>query len=260
MGFLDDPCSCWPWKEPLSAPCVSRLLTGRIPLSFGIGIRYQSENYRVVLAGTDICDVRYPDLLRTGYVRVPDEICVHGTDGGSLLSHDMNTAASAKVVRLEYPVQFVPPHAWPGICPCTDNKPFWSLCGHFSRYSVNDPHHLGGGLLAFLVLQFLHSTSVCLSRAIRKSDRLDFLSLLCPDCPGLSFFVSSILYSFSGMSIMMSKIVLSTLTSQRRKTGEFFFSSSNSFCETPFISCSLVSIRHFLFFYVFPSQVAHIFQ
>ena len=43
----------------------------------------------------------------------------------------------------------------------------------------------------------------------------------------------SILYSFSAMSIMMSKIVAHTLILQRLLQTEFFFSSSNSFYEAP---------------------------
>ena len=148
--------------------------------------------------------------------RFPTIFCVHGTDGGSLLSHDMNEAvASAEGGSPEYPVQFVPPHMHgPEFVPVQILNLFLSLCGAFPALFRQRSASPGGGLGIFS--NSFCNTSVCLSRAIRKSDRLTschFFAL--SDC-GARVFVCLSWNFFSAMFIMMSKIVAFTLSSLQR--------------------------------------------
>ena len=132
--------------------------------------------------------------------------------------------------------------------------------GISSSYSVNDPHHLGGGLLAFLFSKSSVIRSGLFILAIRKSDRLDFVACFAlSDCLGqLSFFVMSILYSFSAMSIMMSRLSFHLSSSAPSQT--VLLLQQQQFSGEALHYFLLFSFFGISFPLCFPSQMYHIFQ
>ena len=167
--FLDSPCSCWPWKEPLArlvCPGFDRsypiILWNRHPLP---------ERGTGCSDGNDICDVRYPDLLRTGYVKgFPTRFLCTWNRWWGLLSHDMNAAASAEggspwsiLFSLSLPTCMAPEFV-----PAQIINLFWSLCGAFpALFRQRSASPREADFWHFSFSNSFCNTSVCLSRAIQ---------------------------------------------------------------------------------------------
>ena len=157
----------------------------------------------------------------------------------------------------EYPVQFVPPHMHgPEFVPAQIiNLSESSLCGHFQPYSVNDPHHLGGGLLAFLfspIPSVIH-LSAYPEQSANLTDWTSCHFFALSDCPGQWVFrMSHLVLLFGDVYHDVKRLSLSTLIPPAPSPDGSSSSSSNRFLAKLHYFLLFV-FRHFLL--CFPSQM-----